>query len=237
MEIEGTYTLTAPLELVWTILLDPISIQKALPGCEEFDQDSVNDYRAALRIKTGPLQGLYHGGIHLDQIEPFNGFDLVFEGQGDQGPISGQGQLHLEGQGGETIVHYAGTVELENAQGNRSPRLFKTTANALIRQYFEGIDQQIRIQTRVYTTEIRPHPPKAEARAARTGTISMQDWVEKVRRDRRVTAIVALLLLLSFFMAIGAVVILWVVLRWGFRYFVRHVATALQENQNTAEAL
>jgi carbon monoxide dehydrogenase subunit G len=217
------------------VLLDPISIEHALPGGESLDQESVHEYSAKLRIQAGPFKDLYEGQIHLDQVDPYQGFDLSVNGHGSHGPITGSGRILLEEDNGQTTLRYTGAVDVMNSIAAESPRLIRTTANALIRQYMEGIAYQIQLQTRIYSTDIEPILRNAVVSDTRSGTVTIQEWVARARRDRRTTAIVLVLLLLASLMTLGAVIILWGIFRWAARYFARHVADIIQEDRATAE--
>ena len=46
MDISGTYTFPAPPERVWELLMDPAVIASCIPGCESFEPDGENRYRA-----------------------------------------------------------------------------------------------------------------------------------------------------------------------------------------------
>ena len=57
MRLEGTHIFTAPRQDVWAALMNPAVLSSALPGGEQLERIGENDYRAAMNVKVGPVQG------------------------------------------------------------------------------------------------------------------------------------------------------------------------------------
>ena len=51
MEIEKTTTLTAPVERVWQVLLDPEVMRLCVPGIESVEMLNDTDYVVGIRVK------------------------------------------------------------------------------------------------------------------------------------------------------------------------------------------
>ena len=47
MKISGSYTLSAPPDLVWNALFDPDTLKRAMPGCESVTRMTSDDYTTA----------------------------------------------------------------------------------------------------------------------------------------------------------------------------------------------
>ena len=232
MRIEGTYKFAAPRVRVWSMLHDPGTIQQALPGCMQVEQFTASDYAAAMHIQQGPFKGKYRGTVTLSGVEPNKGTDLLLEGQGPEGSIWGRGTLALDEKTEFTIVRYEGDVEIVGQKASQSPRLLETTAKSLIRQFFEAIDRQLRIQMGVHTTNgIEPLP-----RSRRSATADIQDLVAEVRQNRQTTIVVLLLFTLLFLMFMGGLLIVLLLIRWGTRIFDRRVASIIHERQKNNDS-
>ncbi len=231
MKIEGNYTFKASRELVWSLLHDPATIRQALPGCEEFDQTSPSDYIAALRVQHGPFKGRYQGQVQLLDDEQNDRLAVTVDGEGPEGTISGHGMLYLDQGDGSTTIHYAGDVDFISQTAEESPRMLRTMANALIRQFLEALDKQVRLQTGVHTTHlpgdrVRSHPIDRE------GTI---DEKAEMKQARQTLWIVLALITFTFFSLAGLILILFFVVRWGKRIFDRRVLAAIQQEKEKAQ--
>ena len=233
MRIEGVYTFTASRELVWSLLHDPVTIRQSLPGCDEFDQVAASVYVAALHIQRGPFKGQYRGQLKLVSDELRDRSDFTLEGEGPEGIILGSGAITLNEQDESTMVQYVGDVDFAGLTAVDSPRMLKTTANALIRQFFEAIDRQVRIQTGTQPTSLDGELP----RTRRSGTIDMQDVVAEIRQNRQTTWLVLALITFILLTFTGAFVILLLLIRWGRRIFDRRVATIVHEKQQEIDSL
>lgn len=233
MKIEGNWTFSAARELVWSLLHDPVTIRHALPSCEEFDQIGPSEYIATLRIQQGPFKGRYQGQIQLLDDEQLDRFALTIVGEGPDGTISGNGMLYLEQQDDSILVHYAGDVDYFGRIAEESPRMIQTMANSLIRQFFEAIDYQVRMQTGIHTTRL----PDDILRSRRPGSEDLQDAVAELKQDRRTLWIVLALTFFAFFTFTGATMLLLVLIRWGKRTFDGRVATILHKHQQSGDSL
>lgn len=227
MKIEGTHIFAAPKALVWSLLHNPEIIRLAMPGCDQFDQISASEFAALLHIQEGPFNGEYSGTIKLTDNIIQEDFSLNINGVGPEGAIWGEGHITLSEHDEQTTLHYEGELVVSGRTVTDSPRLLRTTANALIRQFLEAVDRYIQIQTGIYTTEaVDP-----SLRNRRSGTIDMQDKIEEIRQNRRTTLIVVFLVALTSLMTIGATAIAFVIVRAGLRLFRQFVANVVQEEQ------
>ena len=70
MKVEGSYTFNAPREEVWSALLDPEVLGRVLPGGQELERVAENQYKAKMKIKVGPVQGVFSGSVNLSDLNP-----------------------------------------------------------------------------------------------------------------------------------------------------------------------
>ena len=162
MNIEGSYTFTdAPREIVWETLMDPDALATALPGGEKLHRLSDNEYEAALNVRVGPVQGNFDGQIEITDVEPPRTYHMSVNGQGGPGFVNGGGNVKLEQMDEDTLMTYAGEVQVGGRIAGVGQRLIESTARSIIRQGLETLDQQV--QARVAAQE-----PAASS----TGTVS-----------------------------------------------------------------
>ena len=146
MKLEGSYTFTAPRNLVWETLLDPEVLRKALPGCEALDKVGENEYKVVLNVRVGPVQGKFTGSVTLTDLNPPESYHMKVSGQGAPGFVSGEGDITLEEQNGSTILRYTGEAQVGGRIASVGQRLLDSTAKSLTRQGLETIDKLIQLR-------------------------------------------------------------------------------------------
>ncbi|MBI1876649.1 MAG: carbon monoxide dehydrogenase subunit G [Chloroflexi bacterium] len=144
MKLEGTYTFEAPREVVWQALLDPNVLAKVMPGCEQLDQIGENEYKGALKIRVGPVQGQFEGIVTLGNINAPDSYRMQVDGKGAPGFVKGVGEVRLEDQGASTLMHYSGEAQVGGRIASVGQRLLDSSAKALTRQSLDGLHEQIR---------------------------------------------------------------------------------------------
>jgi len=143
MKIKGEHTFKAPRAAVWDALMDPDMLAQALPGGEKLEKVGENDYKATMKIKVGPVQGKFDGGIQLSNIEELTSYHMDVNGQGVPGFVKGGGDLTLSDSDEGTHMDYSGDVQVGGKIAGVGQRLIDTTARSLIRQGLQALDLQI----------------------------------------------------------------------------------------------
>ena len=134
MRLEGTHIFTAPRQDVWAALMNPAVLSSALPGGEQLERIGENDYRAAMNVKVGPVQGRFDGKITLVDIVPLQQYTLKVDGQGAPGFVAGEGALFLEDhEGGCPLLRYGGEGQIGGGLAVVVQPVPESTAAALTR--------------------------------------------------------------------------------------------------------
>ena len=143
MDLAGTYTFDAPRDTVWQALMDPEVLAKVIPGCENLEQTGENEYKAALKIKVGPVQGKFSGNVQLLEINEPDSYRMKVDGKGPSGFMKGDGQVKLEDQGDTTTLHYSGTAQVGGRIASVGQRLLDSSAKSITKQSLDGLHEQI----------------------------------------------------------------------------------------------
>lgn len=140
MEISGSYTLYAPHQRVWAYLLDPSVLQSAIPGCEQLEQTSEDQYRVRLNIAVAAVKGSYEGTLRITERHEREHYRIAVEGKGTRGVLRGDGVILLEARGPRTtMVTYQGDAQLGGAIASIGNRLASFAARTLINQFFARV--------------------------------------------------------------------------------------------------
>jgi carbon monoxide dehydrogenase subunit G len=145
MDIEGTYTLQATPEDVWKCLMDQQVLRRALPGVEQLEALGENRYAISLAVKQAPLKGSYQGTVTISEQEYPHRYHISVEGEGRHGPVRGEGEVALQRQENNTVIHYRGVLNAARAGTLLPPPLLKGTAKMLIQQFFLSLADQLRV--------------------------------------------------------------------------------------------
>jgi carbon monoxide dehydrogenase subunit G len=225
VKIEGSYTLSAPRDAVWEALNDPDVLSKTIPGGQELEKTGENEYRAKMKIKVGPVQGLFDGKVQLSDLNPPEGYHMQVDGRGAPGFVKGEGNLRLEAQGDKTVLHYTGDAQVGGRLASVGQRLMDTSAQALIRQSLETLDAQIQARQRGLETgepaaEVAA-PTQIQFAAGVTRKI-IEDALPEEKRPE---------LFRAGLIALAAVFVLKSLLDWWTDRLARRVADRLEERR------
>ena len=65
MEVKGEHRFGAPRSSVWKLLHDPVALERAIPGCERFEEVGPNSYDVTVRVPIAAVRGIYQGNVTL----------------------------------------------------------------------------------------------------------------------------------------------------------------------------
>lgn len=192
MDIEGTYTLQAPVEEVCQYLVDAEMLQHAVPGLERLEPAGPFAYAFALRVKQAPLRGSYQGKITVQNVpspspDPVPSYRLAVEGDGQHNPFEGTWEIQLSQQQENTVVTYSGALNPGKMSALLPPALVKGAVKILIQQFFTNMAEQLRT-----TPEQISLIPGYDASKTQEGYIEESDeWAEEYGRENSGHAIIA----------------------------------------------
>jgi carbon monoxide dehydrogenase subunit G len=136
MDISGTYTFNAPPDRVWALLMDPAVISSCIPGCDRFEQDGENRYRARLTVALAAITGTYEGTVALSDLVPPTSYLLTAEGQGRPGFVKGSSAITLRAHGDSTVVDVTATVQTGGTIARLGQRLTGGISKMMLDRFF-----------------------------------------------------------------------------------------------------
>lgn len=143
MNIDGTYTIQAPLEVVHNYLHTKPNLKQLIPGLVHFERSNKDSYNLTITMEHAPLQGNYVGSFQIVEYISPTFYRFHFEGEGERGAFSGSGQIQLQEQHESTIVAYKGTLTLSATTTQFHPTLVKGAIKLLIQQCFTALAADI----------------------------------------------------------------------------------------------
>jgi carbon monoxide dehydrogenase subunit G len=107
MKLEQSFTVTAPVEQVWDMLVDVERVAPCLPGAEITGQSPDGSYEGNFTVKLGPTTASYRGSLKMDSLDEASRTATMHANGTDK---RGQGGAHavivstLRQEGEETVV-------------------------------------------------------------------------------------------------------------------------------------
>jgi len=143
MKLEGTYTLKAPRQRVWNLLLDPKVLARCMPGCDRLEPlADPNSYNLTLTVGIGPIKGTYGGKVQLEGIQPIYHYKMKVEGKGGPGFIKGEGEIDLTEADGATTISYRGDIQIGGMLAGVGQRMIQGSSKMIIDQFFTAIEAE-----------------------------------------------------------------------------------------------
>jgi carbon monoxide dehydrogenase subunit G len=69
MKLEQSFTVTAPVEQVWAMLIDVERVAPCLPGAEITGQTPDGAYEGTFSVRLGPATAAYNGALKMDSLD------------------------------------------------------------------------------------------------------------------------------------------------------------------------
>ena len=169
IELDGKTEYEARRELLWDMILDPEVLARIVPGCKKLEIVNENEYQGQMRIKIGPMDGVFQGTVALSELKPPESFHLVMNGRGPSGIVEGEGDIFLQDAGNGTEFTYTGQGQISGRMASVGQRVMTSSARAVVKQSLENLDKQVQAR-------VRPQPaPEAPARIAEADAVSAKE--------------------------------------------------------------
>ena len=157
MEVNGEHRFGAPRSSVWKLLHDPVALERAIPGCERFEEVGPNSYDVTVRVPIAAIRGTYQGNVTLSDPRPGHAYRLLASGSGRPGRVTGEATIALRDDGPDTLISYTAELRAQGVIARLGSRLLGGAARMLAGRFFEALDEQLERQAAcVAAAETRP---------------------------------------------------------------------------------
>jgi carbon monoxide dehydrogenase subunit G len=144
MELSGSHTFDAPPETVYTVLTDPETLKRTLPGCQKFELQPDGSYSIMMTIGIAAIKGAYNGTVHLLDEQPPTSYTLKLSAKGGVGFVDGEGHFNLAPQGSsQTLLNYTGHANVGGKIAGVGQRMLSAGAGMIINQFFKAVDKEV----------------------------------------------------------------------------------------------
>ena len=145
MDMNGSATINAPLDLVWKGLNDPEILRQCSPGCEALEKKSDTEMTATVVLKIGPVKAKFEGAVELSNLNPPHSYTISGEGKGGMvGFAKGGADVSLDEQpDGTTLLTYSVKADVGGKIAQLGARLIDSTAKSLAEKFFTTFGEKV----------------------------------------------------------------------------------------------
>ena len=136
MELDTGFSVVAPIETVWKILLDFDRIASSVPGAEILGRPSDDTLKVGMKVKLGPVSMQYKGTVTIVELDESQ-HRAVFGGKAQetrgQGTADGSATMQLAQEGDTTT----GTVHADLNLSGKAAAMGRSIITSVTQQMVE----------------------------------------------------------------------------------------------------
>ena len=146
MKIEKTFSVNAPVQSVWAFITSPEKVAPCIPGCEGAEQTGDNTYKAAIKVKVGPIKTRF--AVEIETIEERPPEFASYETKGEEGTkssrLKAKSTLSLKQIDDEnTEVTYTSDINLLGRLGKFGSGMMQKVADSIGNEFVAGLKEQV----------------------------------------------------------------------------------------------
>jgi uncharacterized protein len=143
MNVSGERTFAAPRDTVWTVLNDPASMAKTMPGVESFNIHDDRRWTANVKIPLG-LGGLKMK-VDMEKVEERapEFARLAAKGTGVGAMMSMETSFTLAEAEGGTAMAWSADVKIAGPVGSMGQRVLQPIVNQQVQSVLGALDAQV----------------------------------------------------------------------------------------------
>jgi carbon monoxide dehydrogenase subunit G len=141
--MQGTHTLNASREKVWTFLMDPEAIARVIPGCEALQEVEPDTYKTTLKLGIAAIKGTYNGSVRLSEKMAPSHYRMHLDGRGTPGFVQGEATVDLTDQGSQTVLTYEADTQVGGLIANVGQRMISGVAKLIINQALKKLEEEL----------------------------------------------------------------------------------------------
>jgi carbon monoxide dehydrogenase subunit G len=144
MKVAGEAVLNAPVENVWSALLDPNILVRTIPGCERLETTGENRYDMTVNAGVAAIRGTYAGTCELSDLAPHDSLVLKAQGAGAPGTIAADVKVGFTDNGdGTTLLRYDADAVVGGMIGGVGQRMLTSVSKRMAGEFFGNVEQAL----------------------------------------------------------------------------------------------
>jgi carbon monoxide dehydrogenase subunit G len=143
MKLTLASAIPASRNRVFAALIDPVILQRCIPGCEKLTAVGPDAFEATLKIGVAGLKGTYAGKAAIRDAQPPESLTLSFEGKGGHGFVRGSAAIVLTPDGDATRIACDADVQVGGLIAAIGSRLVDAAAKKLADDFFKQLSAEL----------------------------------------------------------------------------------------------
>ncbi len=144
MKLEGAQVIAADRMTVWNAINDPEILKRCIPGCEEMQKTSPDQFEAVVKQKVGPVSATFKGIVNLSDVDEGNSLRLSGEGKGGvAGMAKGGALVTLTDVEGGTQLSYDADASVAGKLAQLGSRLIDGVAQKMVGAFFTNFKDAV----------------------------------------------------------------------------------------------
>lgn len=147
MKLENEFTVEAPVDEAWNVMLDLERVTPCLPGAALTEQEG-DEYKGKMTVRLGPVKQEYNGTVKIEEADESN-HRAVLKANGKD--ARGQGTasatiastLHEEDGGGSTRVKVETDMHLTGKAAQFGGGMQQDVARKLLNEFASCLEKEI----------------------------------------------------------------------------------------------
>src|SRR3954466_3497567 len=160
MKFENTFAVDAPIDEVYTTLLDVERVAPCVPGAEVLEKTGDNAYQVAIKVRVGPISMTYRGNVEIVERDDADHRAVMRararETRG-QGTADARVDLNLEQEGPTTKGTMTADVQLAGRAAAMGRGVIQDVSAKIVSTFAQNLETML---------AGGPAPAEAEAPAA-----------------------------------------------------------------------
>ena len=166
--IEETFRVEAPLDRVWSYIIDPHRVVRCLPGAELTGEEGERTYLGRVKVKVGPVTASYAGRAQLAEVDEAS-HTVRLTGEGRESGGAGSARMTMTSRlvtmpDGATEVRVEADVDVAGKIVQFGRGMIEGVSRQLFRQFADCVRAELAAP--IQPVESAPSSPRdTEVRA------------------------------------------------------------------------
>jgi carbon monoxide dehydrogenase subunit G len=144
MEFSGTQTIAAPIEKVWSFLMDVNNVAECAPGFQSLEVLGEEHWKAQVGVGIGAVKAKFTLDVTRPEIQEPERMVVKGRGKAPGSAVELAGDMHLASlEDGQTQMDWKATVVVSGTIASVGARLLNGTAERLTGQFFNCLQKKL----------------------------------------------------------------------------------------------
>lgn len=146
MEFSGTQTLAAPVQTVWTFLMDVQRVAECAPGFQSLEVLGEEHWNAVIAVGVGPVKARFSIDVTRPEIEEPRRMVVKGRGKAPGSAVELTGDMELTPVNeSETRMDWKASVVVNGTIASVGARFLSSTAERLTAQFFSCLREKLHV--------------------------------------------------------------------------------------------